>query len=110
MNVNKEFGRNAGPPNRTVTLAERLRIMRELNKKPAPQQHLVPRGVVRLTSDEQSKALLARRLEHVDRRLFVAKVGLNRNSQKAFNKHRAKTGFNRGAQATDKGNDKGHER
>lgn len=97
MKVNKDFGRVSTPANRTVTLAERLQIMRELNREPRPQQHLVPKGVVRIGSDAQTKTLLKRRLEHVDRRLMVADVNMNYNQGKAFNKHKAKSGFNREA-------------
>lgn len=84
----------------TVTNAERLRILRELaERKPQPQQHLTPNGPMRVQVDQDHDKYKKRRLAHIETRLMVANYGFNRNQQKAFNKDRAKVGFEKASKS-----------
>ena len=88
-------GANYEPP-QTVTAQERLQLMRE-RAKPAPQQHLKPKGVDHARIDYTAMRLKERRINHIDTRLKVASLGMNRDHLKALNKGRAKAGFNQSA-------------
>lgn len=85
----------------TKSAVERLQAMRA---KPTPHQVLRPRDVDHARMDSSLDKINERSLKHNRTRLIVAGCGFKRDQMKAFNKDRAKAGFNRSAK------DKGQER
>jgi len=100
-----DFRGAAYEPSVTVTAQERLDHIRN-RARPAPQQHLRPKGFDHAHVQSQIEKWRERRIAHIDTRLKVADFGLNRDRMKAVNKGRAKAGFNSKAQ----GHKSSHER
>jgi len=89
-----EFRGAAYEPSQLVTARERLEHMRN-RARPAPQQHLRPKGIDHGAIQSQAEKWRERRINHIERRLTVADYGLNRDRMKAMNQDRAKVGFNK---------------
>jgi len=81
-------------PLQIVTAKERLELMRG-RARPAPQQHLRPKGVDYEAIQYTTEKWRERRIKHIGTRLAVADFGMNRARMKAMNQDRAKVGFNK---------------
>lgn len=96
-----DFRGAAYEPPQTVTAKERLELMRK-RARPEPQQHLRPNGVDHAAIDYEAERRRERRIDHIDTRLNVARLGMNRDRTKAMNEGRAKAGFNSKSQTHDR--------
>ena len=96
-----DFRGAAYEPPQTVSAQERLKLMRD-RARPAPQQHLRPKGIDHAAIDHDAEKRRERRINHIENRLKVTRLGMNRDRMKAVNKGRAKAGFNRTSQGQER--------
>lgn len=89
-------------PPQMVTAKERLELARN-RARPAPQQHLRPKGMDRAVMQSQTEKLRERRINHIDTRLSVADYKLRLDRLRCVHEGRAKSGFNAKAHSQETG-------
>lgn len=96
-------------PNVTVTKAELLQRLSE-RATPDPHQHLKPRNIDHAMLDYERERRNERRIEHLDKRLHVARVGMRRDHLRAAPNGHTKAQFNAKSLASERSETRSHER